>query len=140
MAKAQIGTDLARAAVWLASGQLVAIPTETVYGLAANAYNPEAVLGIFQAKNRPQFNPLIVHTDQLDKVRPALKALPAQVEALADAFWPGPLTLLLPRNEIIPDLVTAGHDRVAIRIPRHPMALDLLGQLDFPLAAPSANP
>jgi len=136
----RIGIDIEEAAIQLASGRLVAIPTETVYGLAANAYNADAVLGIFEAKNRPQFNPLIVHTDRLEKVMPALGEIPRLAHKLAKRFWPGPLTLLLPRNEIIPDLVTAGNDRVAVRIPSHPMTLELLSQLDFPLAAPSANP
>lgn len=137
---ARIGTDIAEAAMLLAAGQLVAIPTETVYGLAANAFDQEAVTDIFRVKNRPSFNPLIVHSDRLEKMLPFLRHLPATARKLADIFWPGPLTLLLPRNEIIPDLVTAGNDRVAVRIPRHPLTLELLGQLDFPLAAPSANP
>lgn len=135
-----IGTDLSRAAQLLRQGELVAIPTETVYGLAANAYSPEAVIKIFAAKNRPQFNPLIVHTDALSKVAPALGALPPLAHRLAAAFWPGPLTLLLPRTAKIPDLVTANHPRVAIRIPSHPLTRSLLRALSFPLAAPSANP
>ena len=135
-----IGTDIHQAAALLRDDHLVAIPTETVYGLAGNALSPEAVLGIFRAKNRPRFNPLIVHTDRLEKLRPALQALPPLAEELAAQFWPGPLTLLLPRTAAIPDLVTAGHPRVAVRIPDHPLAQALLAELDFPLAAPSANP
>jgi L-threonylcarbamoyladenylate synthase len=135
-----IGTDLIHAAEVLRQGELVAIPTETVYGLAANAYAPEAVIKIFEAKNRPQFNPLIVHTNALSKVASALQKLPPLAHRLAEAFWPGPLTLLLPRTAQIPDLVTANHPRVAIRIPDHPFTLALLEELDFPLAAPSANP
>ncbi len=135
-----IGTDLEQAALTLARGELVAIPTETVYGLAANAYDPEAVIRIFEAKGRPQFNPLIVHTQSVETMHPFLKGIPDWANQLAEAFWPGPLTLLLPRNEIIPDLVTAGLPRVAVRIPRHPLTLRLLESLDFPLAAPSANP
>ncbi|MEO1447888.1 MAG: L-threonylcarbamoyladenylate synthase [Bacteroidota bacterium] len=137
---AKIGTDTAAAAMLLAKGELVAIPTETVYGLAANAFDPEAVTRIFQTKNRPSFNPLIVHSDTWEKLEPFLREIPPTARKLGEIFWPGPLTILLPRNEIIPDLVTAGNDRVAVRIPRHPLTLELLAQLDFPLAAPSANP
>lgn len=136
----KIGDDIEQASICLAKGELVAIPTETVYGLAANAFNPEAVLKIFEAKNRPQFNPLIVHTDSLEKMRPFLHHIPDWAEELAKTYWPGPLTILLPRNEVIPDLVTAGLPRVAVRIPNHPLTLQLLSNLDFPLAAPSANP
>lgn len=135
-----IGTDIEEAALLLSQGLLVAIPTETVYGLAGNAFDPEAVIRIFEAKNRPAFNPLIVHTNSVSKMKPFLSGFPKWAHALAEAFWPGPLTLLLPRNEIIPDLVTAGHGRVAVRIPDHPLTLELLSMLDFPLAAPSANP
>lgn len=135
-----IGDDIEQASYCLAMGELVAIPTETVYGLAANAFNAEAVLKIFEAKNRPQFNPLIVHTDSLDKMRPFLREIPEWAIKLANTYWPGPLTLLLPRNEVVPDLVTAGLPRVAVRIPDHPLTLRLLQSLDFPLAAPSANP
>ncbi|GAB4410859.1 MAG: L-threonylcarbamoyladenylate synthase [Bacteroidia bacterium] len=134
------GNDIARAAALLRAGELVAIPTETVYGLAGNAFDEEAVLKIFRVKNRPTFNPVIVHTDTLDKVYSFVRHMPRALLTLAEIYWPGPLTLLLPRQEIIPDLVTAGKARVAVRIPRHPMALSLLSQLDFPLAAPSANP
>ncbi|MDP5170371.1 MAG: L-threonylcarbamoyladenylate synthase [Bacteroidia bacterium] len=135
-----IGQDIEQAAVILSRGHLVAIPTETVYGLAANAFNPDAVIKIFEAKNRPQFNPLIVHTDSVEKMEPFLNGFPDWADKLAQRFWPGPLTILLPRNEIIPDLVTAGMPRVAVRIPEHPLTLALLRSLDFPLAAPSANP
>ena len=134
------GSDLRTAAQLLESGQLVAIPTETVYGLAANALNEEAVLKIYEVKNRPQFNPLIIHVASFDDVKNWVKCIPADAEKLAEAFWPGALTLLLEKNALIPDLVTAGHSRVAIRIPDHPLTLELLKQLDFPLAAPSANP
>lgn len=137
---ARIGQDLEEAALCLSRGDLVAIPTETVYGLAANAYDTEAVLKIFEAKNRPQFNPLIVHTDSIRKMRVFLRSFPNWAKQLARQFWPGPLTLLLPKNEIVPDLVTAGFDRVAVRIPNHPLTISLLRRLDFPLAAPSANP
>ncbi|MFK7923815.1 MAG: L-threonylcarbamoyladenylate synthase [Bacteroidia bacterium] len=136
----KIGTDIAAAAKVLREGGLVAIPTETVYGLAANALDPQAVLGIYEAKQRPSFNPLIIHTDSLDKVLGWVRDLPPLANALADAFWPGPLTLLLERKETIPDIVTAGLPRVGVRIPQNPLTLALLAALDFPLAAPSANP
>ncbi|MBR9921923.1 MAG: threonylcarbamoyl-AMP synthase [Bacteroidetes bacterium] len=135
-----IGKDLEQAKEILERGGLVAIPTETVYGLAGNALNPEAVSSIFAVKNRPSFDPLIIHTSELDKVADLLMDIPEEARLLANAFMPGPLTLLLPRNEEIPDIVTAGSDRVAVRVPRHPLSRQLLAQLAFPLAAPSANP
>ncbi|WP_026955754.1 L-threonylcarbamoyladenylate synthase [Algoriphagus vanfongensis] len=137
---AEIGQDIAKAKALLESGGLVGIPTETVYGLAANALDPMAVAAIFEAKNRPSFDPLIIHTDSLEKVAQWVEYIPDQLKTLADVFWPGPLTLLLPKKAIIPDLVTSGLDRVAVRIPSHSLTLSLLQQLDFPLAAPSANP
>ncbi|GAA4410056.1 L-threonylcarbamoyladenylate synthase [Nibrella viscosa] len=136
----QSGTDLQAAKNLLEQGEVVGIPTETVYGLAGNALNPDAVLRIFKVKNRPAFDPLIVHTDSLAKVSQFVEAIPAPAKKLAETFWPGPLTLLLPKQAIIPDLVTSGLDTVAVRIPNHPLTLDLLRSLDFPLAAPSANP
>ena len=135
-----IGTDLQVAQQYLEKGELVAIPTETVYGLAANAFQEEAVTKIFQAKNRPSFDPLIVHTYSLESVSHFVKYIPPKAKQLAAHFWPGPLTLVLPKKDIIPDLVTSGLDTVAIRIPAHPLTLRLLQKLDFPLAAPSANP
>ncbi|MBO0936126.1 threonylcarbamoyl-AMP synthase [Fibrella sp. HMF5335] len=135
-----IGTDIFTAKRFLEEGTVVGIPTETVYGLAANALDPDAVLTIFRVKNRPAFDPLIVHTDTLEKVRSLVLAMPPLAEKLARAFWPGPLTLLLPKQPHIPDLTTSGLARVAVRIPNHPLTLSLLAQLDFPLAAPSANP
>ncbi len=137
---AQIGTDIAAAKAFLEAGNVVGIPTETVYGLAGNALDPDAVLTIFRVKNRPSFDPLIVHTDSLSKLDRFVTHIPEAARRLAEAFWPGPLTLLLPKRALIPDLVTAGLPSVAIRIPRHPLTLDLLRSLDFPLAAPSANP
>ncbi|MEZ0610683.1 L-threonylcarbamoyladenylate synthase [Fibrella sp. WM1] len=135
-----IGIDLQTAKRYLEAGNVVGIPTETVYGLAGNALNPDAVLTIFRVKNRPAFDPLIVHTDSLDKVRTLVTGLPPLAETLAQAFWPGPLTLLLPKQPNVPDLTTSGLPRVAVRIPNHALTLSLLRQLDFPLAAPSANP
>jgi L-threonylcarbamoyladenylate synthase len=142
-----IGTNTQAAADLLRKGEVVAIPTETVYGLAANAYNEAAVLKIFQAKQRPAFDPLIVHVHSLDQVKEVVsfselkrKDTRKEAEALMAKFWPGPLTLVLPKSDRVPDLVTSGLDTVAVRMPAHPMALELLRSLDFPLAAPSANP
>jgi len=137
---AEIGVDIEQAAAFLRLGKLVAIPTETVYGLAGNALDVKAVSSIFQTKNRPSFDPLILHVASLEQVSPFVSEFPEKLKRLAEAFWPGPLTLLLPRKSIVPDLVTSGLDRVAVRVPNHPLTLALLGQLDFPLAAPSANP
>lgn len=137
---AEIGVDIEQAAAFLRQGKLVAIPTETVYGLAGNALDVKAVSSIFQTKNRPSFDPLILHVASLEQVSPFVSEFPEKLKRLAEAFWPGPLTLLLPRKSIVPDLVTSGLDRVAVRVPNHPLTLALLGQLDFPLAAPSANP
>ncbi|GGF55221.1 threonylcarbamoyl-AMP synthase [Paracoccus acridae] len=130
---------MARAAILLAGGQVVAIPTETVYGLAGDARNGEAVARIYQAKGRPSFNPLIVHVPDVDAAR-TIAGMTPEAEALAAAFWPGALTLVLPlRSDAgIASLVTAGLDTVAIRVPAHPVAQALL-RLTGPLAAPSAN-
>ncbi|QRQ99618.1 L-threonylcarbamoyladenylate synthase [Dyadobacter sandarakinus] len=137
---ATISNDIGLAKAFLVRGELVAIPTETVYGLAGNALDEQAVLSIFEVKNRPSFDPLIIHTDSLEKVHQYVSEIPEAALALAQRFWPGPLTLLLPKKSIVPDLVTSGLDRVAVRIPQHGLLLDLLKELDFPLAAPSANP
>lgn len=134
------GTDIETALRCLKNGQLVGIPTETVYGLAANALDAAAVAKIFSAKNRPFFDPLIVHTHALTEVSRYVRSMPEKAKMLAEAFWPGPLTLVLSKAEVIPDLVTAGQETVGIRVPSHPLCLELLRQLDFPLAAPSANP
>jgi L-threonylcarbamoyladenylate synthase len=137
---AEVGVDIERAAAYLRQGQLVAIPTETVYGLAGNALDVKAVSSIFETKNRPSFDPLILHVASLEQVSPFVSEFPEKLKRLAEAFWPGPLTALLPRKASVPDLVTSGLDRVAVRVPNHPLTLALLAQLDFPLAAPSANP
>lgn len=134
-----IGTDITKATQLLRNGQLVGIPTETVYGLAANALDADAVLRIFEAKGRPHFDPLIMHLPHAAAVRQHVRAIPTQAEALMAAFWPGPLTLVLPKQAHVPNLVTSGLDTVAVRVPSHPMTQALLQQLDFPLAAPSAN-
>jgi len=130
--------DLARAAELLRAGELVAMPTETVYGLAGHALDPAAVARIFAAKVRPSFDPLIVHIPTLDAAQKLASFEPTALK-LAEAFWPGPLTLVLPRNPVVPDLVTSGLDSVGLRIPAHPVALALLRQSGLPLAAPSAN-
>ena len=137
---AEIGIDISKARVILEKGDLVAIPTETVYGLAANAFNTEAVTQVFKVKNRPQFNPLIVHIASFESINPLVTEIPAQAALLAEKLWPGPLTLLLKKSNVVPDLVTAGMERVAIRVPGHPLTLDLLSSIEFPLVAPSANP
>lgn len=135
-----IGQDIAQAKSFLDKGELVAIPTETVYGLAGNALNASAVALIFETKNRPSFDPLIIHTSSLERVGDFVESIPKPLYQLAQTFWPGPLTLLLPRKALIPDLVTSGMERVAVRVPQHPLTQELLAALDFPLAAPSANP
>ena len=135
-----IGTDVSVAKDLLESGKLVAIPTETVYGLAANALDPDAILSIFKAKNRPSFDPLIVHISSLDWVDKLTTSFPINAKKLAETFWPGPLTLILPKSELVLDIVTSGLPFVGIRMPRHELTRELLTQLSFPLAAPSANP
>jgi L-threonylcarbamoyladenylate synthase len=137
---AEIGKDIQKAVEFLEREGLVAIPTETVYGLAANALNPIAVAKIFEAKERPTFDPLIVHTHALNEVENFVSDIHPALLKLAQVFWPGPLTLLLPKKDIIPNLVTSGLDRVGVRIPNHSLTLELLSKLSFPLAAPSANP
>lgn len=134
------GTDILKAAEILHGGGLVAIPTETVYGLGANALDPIAVAKIFEAKKRPHFDPLIIHANSLEKVLLYVETIPDPLLKLAKTFWPGPLTLLLPKKNMIPDIVTSGLETVAVRIPKHSLTLELLSQLDFPVAAPSANP
>jgi len=135
-----IDTNIQHAASFLKAGEIVAIPTETVYGLAANAFDANAVAKIFEAKNRPFFDPLIVHTFALEQVYLLVEEIPAPLLALAKKYWPGPLTLLLPKKEIIPDIVTSGLPNVGVRIPQQTETLELLKLLHFPLAAPSANP
>ena len=131
-----IGTDLEKARSFLQRGQLVAIPTETVYGLAANALDTEAVLSIFEAKKRPSFDPLIVHSYSLEALREYVGEIPPQAQLLAERFWPGPLTLILEKKPMIPDLVTSGLPTVAVRVPDHPLTLQLLRSLDFPTFTP----
>ncbi len=136
----RIGEDVAEAVYWLEADRCVAIPTETVYGLAANALSTAAVARIFETKNRPTFDPLIVHVQNVAAADRYVEVFPPALRRLAEHFWPGPLTLLLPKRAVVPDLVTAGLPRVALRAPAHPLTRELLGRLAFPLAAPSANP
>jgi L-threonylcarbamoyladenylate synthase len=123
----------------LATGQVVALPTETVYGLAARALDPDSVRRIFDVKGRPADNPVIVHVRSIEDAR-ELAEVPPLAERLAAAYWPGPLTMVLPARPIVPDVVTAGRDTVAVRAPNHPVFQSILERLGEPLAAPSANP
>lgn len=136
---AQISTDFKHAAQLLKNGKVVAIPTETVYGLAANALNADAVAEIFRLKNRPAFDPLIIHLANADGLESYVAGINDNFTKLYNRFSPGPISYVLPKQAIIPDLVTAGHSTVAVRFPKHPSAQALLKMLDFPLAAPSAN-
>ena len=133
-------SDLAKAVTLLNSESLVAIPTETVYGLAGNIYSDTSIRKIFELKKRPFYNPLIVHLKSYTELEKVAAAVPEKARILAETFWPGPLTLVLKKQKNISDLITAGKDTVAVRVPNHPLALALLQELDFPLAAPSANP
>ncbi len=136
----KITTDISAAVKALNRDEVIGLPTETVYGLAGNALKSEVVSKIFAVKNRPFFDPLIVHIGEISQLSELVSAIDPQLQKLMNAFWPGPLTVLLPRTNKIPDLVTSGLPKVAVRMPAHPMALAVLRQLNFPLAAPSANP
>lgn len=135
-----ISTDIDKAKEALENDEIIAIPTETVYGLAGNAFKDNVVKKIFALKRRPLFNPLIIHIKSADYLPEIARDIPAAALKLAKHFWPGPLTLVLKKQPHVPDLVTAGKDTVAIRVPDHPLTLGLLNTLAFPLAAPSANP
>jgi L-threonylcarbamoyladenylate synthase len=130
---------IARAAQCLRDGGLVAFPTETVYGLGVHALDRDAVRRLYAAKGRPAADPLIVHVASLEDVRPLVSELPDVFNVLAKRFWPGPLTLVLPRSSAVPDEITAGLDTVAVRVPAHPVAQALIRQAGVPVAAPSAN-
>jgi len=132
-------SDIALAAELLRAGKLVAIPTETVYGLAANALDPDAVERIFKAKGRPFSSPLIVHVSDLAMARDLARDWSAVADKLAAKFWPGPLTIVVPKSDKVPDVVTAGLPSVALRMPAHPLALSVIAAAGIPLAAPSAN-
>jgi L-threonylcarbamoyladenylate synthase len=129
-----------QAAGIIRGGGIVAFPTETVYGLGANGYNPLAVARIFEVKRRPSFDPLILHVADPADVRKLVKEIPSNAKKLIERFWPGPVTVVLLKEESIPDIVTAGLPSIAVRIPNHPMALSLIKQSECPIAAPSANP
>ena len=132
-------TEIARAAALLRAGQLVAFPTETVYGLGANALDPAAIERIYAAKGRPPSSPLIVHVDSSEMGRTLVRDWPPAAELLARRFWPGPLTLVLPKKPEVPDRLTAGLETVGIRMPNNAIALALIREAGFPIAAPSAN-
>ncbi|WP_292892094.1 L-threonylcarbamoyladenylate synthase [Nonlabens sp.] len=135
-----VSKDILKAAEILSRNELVAIPTETVYGLAANIYSDTAIKKIFELKKRPFFNPLIVHIHSMEQVMELAVDFPEKAQLLAKAFWPGSLTLILKKQAAVPDLITAGNDTVGIRMPQHDLTLELLKSLPFPVAAPSANP
>ena len=132
-------TSVDEAARLLQDGQVVAIPTETVYGLAGNAYDETALAKIFAAKERPTFDPLIVHIADISKLQDIAKDIPEAAYRLAEAYWPGPLTMILPKKDCIPDLCTSGLPSVAVRFPSHPVAQQIIKESGLPLAAPSAN-
>ncbi len=131
--------NIAAAAEAIQNGELVCMPTETVYGIAADATNPEAVEKVFTAKDRPADNPLIIHISDFVQLEDVVREWPNAAEILANRFWPGPLTLVLKKSPMIPDAATGGLDTVAVRMPDHPVALELIEACGVPLAAPSAN-
>jgi len=137
--KTSIINNPADAALEITAGRIVALPTETVYGLAADALNPSAVLKIYETKKRPDFNPLIVHVSGIEEFEKYAEFIPESVFKIADTFSPGPITYVLNKNKIIPDIVTAGIDTVALRIPAHPLFRQVLTMCGKPIAAPSAN-
>lgn len=124
----------------IARGELVVIPTETVYGLGADAFNPEAVARVFEAKARPSFDPLIVHIAKLEDISRAARTFPPKARLLAERLWPGPLTIIVPKRPEVPDIVTSGLDTVALRFPSHPVARKIIEYSGTVVAAPSANP
>lgn len=130
---------ISKAARIITTGGLVAFPTETVYGLGADATNPDSIRRIYAAKGRPTTNPLIVHCESVDRIRSCLADWPTQAQILAEAFWPGPLTLILPKSPLIPEIATAGLPHVGVRIPQSHVACALIAASDRPIAAPSAN-
>lgn len=137
--KASSRNAASRAAAILHEGGLVAFPTETVYGLGADATNPTAVARIFEVKHRPHFDPLIIHLADADWLKRYVETVPREAEWLAGRFWPGPLTIVLPKRSIIPDIVTSGLSTVAVRVPSPAFARSMIAKADVPVAAPSAN-
>src|SRR5271157_1818030 len=135
--KTEIGKDIDKAIWLLKRNKVIGIPTETVYGLACNALNENAILDIYKIKNRPYFRPINMQVDSIKHIYDYVESIPQPVIQLLERFSPGPLTCVLPKKYIIPELLTAGLPTVGIRIPQHPMALQLLQSLDFPLAVPS---
>lgn len=135
-----IGKDIELCIELLKNEDVIAIPTETVYGLAGNIFSTKAIEKIYQIKNRPSYNPLIVHTNSIEKIYNFVEDIPDNCIKLLEKFSPGPLTVILKKKETINDIITAGNNSVAIRIPNHELTLELLSKIDFPLAAPSANP
>ena len=135
-----ITSDLNQVKTALINGDIIALPTETVYGLAANIYLDSALEKVFKLKKRPSHNPLIIHISNAGILEQIAKNIPAKARELANVFWPGPLTLVLEKQDQITNRITAGKPTVAVRVPNHPIALQLLESLNFPLAAPSANP
>ncbi|HOP65403.1 MAG TPA: L-threonylcarbamoyladenylate synthase [Spirochaetota bacterium] len=131
--------NIAKGADIIRKGGLVAFPTETVYGLGADAFNPSAVAGIFEAKQRPFFDPLIVHIADITDIERLTSGIDSRASRLIERFWPGPLTVVLPKKDTVPDIVTSGLDTVAVRMPRHETALSLIREAGTPIAAPSAN-
>ncbi|MCA8995691.1 MAG: threonylcarbamoyl-AMP synthase [Planctomycetaceae bacterium] len=137
---AALTTDPRQAALTLRQGGLVAFGTETVYGLGANAFDVQAVARVFEAKGRPTFDPLIVHVSSREMLSQVVAEVPPVAEQLINEFWPGPLTLVLPKRDFVPDLVTAGLPTVGVRMPAQPLALEMIEAAGVPVAAPSANP
>jgi len=135
-----IGNDIQAAIEWLEKGEVVAIPTETVYGLAANIFYPDAIEKVYKVKGRPTSNPLIVHVADIEQAERLVRHFPDKALKLAEHFWPGPLTIIFDKSELVPVSITAGQTTVAIRVPDHPLLLQLLQTYNKPLAAPSANP
>lgn len=139
-AQADAAAAIHQAAQIIAEGGIAAFPTETVYGLGANAFNASAVAKVFEVKNRPTFDPLIVHAADIEQAAACTDMFPEIAQCLAKTFWPGPLTLVMRKADSIPDLVTAGLPTVAVRMPNHSAALEMIRQAGVPVAAPSANP
>ena len=136
----RVGKSIKESINNLKKGKIVVIPTETVYGLGVNALDQDAVDKVFKLKKRPYYDPLICHTDSINKVKEFVKTFPRKAEILAKNFWPGPLTILLEKKKIIPDITTSKLKRVGFRIPNNKLTLGVLEKINFPVAAPSANP
>ena len=136
----EIGKDINKSIFHLKNNEIVALPTETVYGMGANALNKKSIVKIYKIKKRPFYDPLICHTNSINKIKKYVSKIPLKAKILGETFWPGPLTILFDKNKNIPDIVTSNLKRVAFRIPNNKLTLKVLEKLDFPIAAPSANP